>query len=392
MDDSSFHDLLRRWADDALSADERAQFERALAEDPKRRAFAEQYREVHRLTAALESTEARGVSPGLGPDLDGTTVDPPSAWRLAPLAAAAVLLLGIAAFTWWGAKHHPSGDDPRVTLSWLRPGLPWPAPGELENDVDHAIDAAQLATLVAYRPVADGGVQWLRNRELAASVAECSGRTVLLYGGFRDCPLCVELNERVFVDPEVQTLIGDTVPLYVDLASLSETESEAWMANGYPVLRVESARGKVLESLSGMTTAARFATDLESALDLGSYAGLVEWEECHELARYLQEAQAAREAGAWGEADALFALILDVRPDGGFAEIARRGRDDVQRAAWETFEALRMRWVEDLPGALEQCREAERNFHDSVYTEDFAKLRAVLEQSIRPDPHFAADV
>ncbi len=271
-------DALRAWAEGTLAPEARRVLEARIARDPEAAQLAQQLRAAQLFTEPLRTAvpPSRLEFSDLTLDIERPRSRRP--WRWVAGAAAAVLVAGA---LWLGARPDavpPVPANVRLTAIMLTGEEPsWPAP-----------------LTAGYRPVREGTIAWFDDAEAAARLARFTGRRVLLYVHFAECPLCQALESTALSDPGVLTLLERTVPLRLDAAKLPEAEVQQIMRTSWPYLALREADGKVVRLLPVRAPAEEMQQALDSALESGPPPA--PWEQSEARANVLAATLYARRA------------------------------------------------------------------------------------------------
>ncbi len=244
-------DALRAWAEGTLAPEARRALEARLARDPQAAQLAQQLRAAQLFTEPLRTAVPPSRLEFSALALDAERPRSQRPWRWVAGAAAAVLVAGA---VWLGARP---GEGPTpaanvrlttITLTGAEPS--WPAP-----------------LTAGYRPVREGSIAWFDDAEAAARLARFTGRRVLLYVHYVECPLCQTLESTALSDPGVLASLERVVPLRLDAARLPEAEVQQIMRAGWPYLALREADGKVVTLLPVRAPALELQQALDAALD-----------------------------------------------------------------------------------------------------------------------------
>jgi thioredoxin-like negative regulator of GroEL len=287
------------------------------------------------------------------------------------VAAAAALLALVGGAVWWQRParaetvvlaHAPVPDPDGATTRTVPASRPMPA------------------ALTEYRAVAEGRIAWLDSIAEAQTVAAAADRPVLVFIQHPQCPMCRQLRQQAFADPQVVATIGNFVPVSVDVtrgdAATRQMAGELLQSGRWPMVAAQDAAGRTLAELPGV----RGAEAMRAGLD-GVVRGLprppVAWPSLNDGCRWLAEARAAAEAGRWGEAHARFARAAAT---GGapaanaaveLARLAERVRDRLADARRQV----------DGGDPLAALARAEADFAGSPYADDFRRVRESLART-----------
>ena len=370
MNESTPLDRLRARAEGTLAPAERAALEHELAADPALRALAEDYAFVH------ACTDQEPFAPGSRLSLDALEA------RLGPgpsrqVAAAAALVL-VAAGAFWagrGSRPAPPADAPLYL-------------GAIELDEPPAEPplAAELPLRwQSYDPRGTGGVAFLSDRGEAELLATALERPLLVYGSYPGCPLCKELDARVFSAPEVVALAERVVPLRLDLSQLPEEEQRSLTVRGYPFLEVWRADGRTAHSLARKPDPGLFVESLHDGLEKSDATGeQPPWETLRSAASRFSGARAAELEGRLGEAERAYqALAVDAYTPVPIAAHARAGRQRIAASARALLLEARASAASDVEAALQLLEHAEERFAGTSYALDLAAVRERLARERR---------
>jgi hypothetical protein len=367
MDQHTFFDRLRARAEGRLTPDEAAALERELAADPTLERLAEDYRLVHALT---------GVEPWVATSrlsleaLEGRVA--PSPWRRVA-AAAGILLLGAGAFL--AGRLSRSAPAP-LALTAIELDEPLAVPtGPVEVPTQWA----------SYDPRGAEGVRFLRDRAEATALAAALGRPLLVFGSFPGCPLCAELDERVFADPAVAELAERVVPLRIDLAQLSETEQRSLTMRGYPFLEVWRADGRTAHILERRPDPELFLESLHDGLEKSDATGeQPPWDRLRLAASAFGAARAAELDGRLAEAERQYrALAEEAGTPAPIVERAQAGRQRIGADARDLLLEARTRALVDVRAAEALLAGALARFEGTSYSLDLSAVLARLRREGR---------
>jgi hypothetical protein len=363
MHETTLLDRLRALAEGRLAPSERAALERELAADPRLAGLADDYLFVHGCTAA----DPIELHPRLSFEALEQRLAPRRARRVA--AAAAVLLVAGAAF-WAGRASAPRASPLRLSAI------------ELDSPPIELAPAEVPLEWASYDPRGTEGVRFLRDRGEAELLASALERPLLVYGSYPGCPLCKELDARVFADPAVTELSERLVPLRLDLSLLSEAEQRALTSRGYPFLEVWRADGRPAHALARRPDAQAFLESLHDGLEKSEATGEQRpWEDLRSAARRFGAARADELEGRLGEAERGYrALEQDARVPAPIAARARVGRLRIAASARALLLEARASAESDLAAALELLERAGERFSGTSFERD---LEAVRERALR---------
>ncbi|HEX6886121.1 MAG TPA: thioredoxin family protein [Planctomycetota bacterium] len=370
MDETTPLDRLRARAEGRLGPAELAQLERELAADPALRALAEDYAFVHACTAQEPLAPVARLSLA---ELEAELM-PRVPRRVA--AAAALLLVAAGAF-WAGRLSRAARVEPApfhaepLYLAAIELDEPAPAPAP-------ALDVP--VQWASYDPRGAEGVRFLADRAEAELLAGALGRPLLVYGTYPGCPLCKELDARVFSAPEVVALAERVVPLRLDLSQLPEAEQRALTVRGYPFLEVWRADGRPAHSLARRPDPGLFVESLHDGLEKSDATGEQPgWELLRSAAARYTLAHAAELEQRLADAERAYqGLCADPYTPAPIALQARLGRLRLDAMARQELLEARARAQVDVEGALAGLDDAARRFAGTPYAEDLAAVRARL--------------
>jgi len=368
MDETTPLDRLRARAEGRLGPVELAQLERELAAAPELRALAEDYAFVHACTAQEPLAPVARLSlaeleAGLAP-------------RVPRRVAVAAALLLVAAGSFWAGRLSRSGDGEPAPL---RVAPLYLAAIELDEPAPAPAPAADVPVQWAsYDPRGAEGVRFLSDRGEAEALARALARPLLVYGSYPGCPLCKELDARVFSAPEVVALAERVVPLRLDLSQLPEAEQRALTVRGYPFLEVWRADGRTAHSLARRPDPGLFVESLHDGLEKSDATGeQPPWELLRSAAARYELARAAELEQRLGDAERGYqGLSADPYTPAPIALQARLGRQRIGALARASLLEARARARIDVEGAIDDLDEAARRFAGTPYAEDLSAVRA----------------
>lgn len=373
---------VRAWIHGQLEPAEVERLRGELARNPEAAEFADEYREIHGVTQALDG-------PGATSTLDFATLQRrfdaetrTARWRKVAAAAALVFVAGA---TWLmlareSAPSHAPAVEP-LRLSAVEP-LRLSA---IKLDASAPTTApAEFPELEQFAPVEDGEIRWVADLASGTALAEASGRPLLLFGMFPTCPWCQQMKEEGLRDPTVIAMIDDFVPVQIDLFELSDEDREVLLARGYPLFEVWNASGEIVHSFAGVHDAPAFVANLATGVEKAA-AGrdLPSWGELQRQARAYDEALANERAGSLGLAQRTFATIEREGSSNALVAAARDGAARIASAASEALLHARDLSATDVAGAGTELAQAARRFEGSPYAADLEAARARLARDGR---------
>ncbi len=369
------HDLV----EGRLDAEGAAALAAAAAADPDLAALLEAYRDVHTATsgAEVEPPPCRVTFADVERRIDRTIdwTGPAGLLRRLPvrLAAAAVLVAGVGLA--WSAAHTSVGPaepviDPVVHLTAI--------PAEHQVLAETGIED-MASTLAAFRPVVDGQPGWLSDFDGGLAIARATGRPVLLFIYHPTCPACVQLRSDSFPDEEVLGLLGEFVPVHVDITVASEKVGSLTQ-QGWPFLGAFAPDGTQLAAFPGFLSSEQLQTNLRDAVEKAELGGAVPWTRARALAARLDVGVAAFDGGELGKAYREYAALVTDDADGAFGAAASRGMIAIGAAARVSLMEARELSTEAAAARLDD--DAAR-FADTPFAADLSAVREALRTSGR---------
>jgi hypothetical protein len=380
MDPTTDLDRLRAWLEGTLSAEQAARLERDLARDPRLAELLESLRDVFALTALEPDPPAvRTTFEQLERRLAAER-RAPSAWPRKAAAAIVALAAGtaLALFLARGRDDatHQSGSvaqpTPRaaaVELAAIQLEEPAPSP--------YPPPLVAPEVLASFDPRGPDGIQWLREKQVAFSIARASQRPILVFGSLPGCPWCAELRAKVFPEQAVVGLIDRYVPFEWDLGQLPPEEIPAFMAKrGYPLFEVWTVDDEGVLNFSGRPDAPTLAEMMHQGLERANATGHVpEWSDVRALAQRWIAAREARSAGRMAEAQALLRELARSDLGGPFAATSTAELAGIASDARSALLGARDAASTDPSSARARLETAAEQFIGTEFEPD---LRAVL--------------
>lgn len=333
----SSHDIdrVRAYALGEMQTDERAAFEAQLVRDPELTALVEAWSMAMAFTAIEDA--ALPVSLLELDELDRRIdAEPVLVLRSGTpwLRVAAALLLivgaGAAALGWgWGTRVVPQ----MVTLNSIPARVP-AQPTELVAD-------EQLALLANYTPVREGSIVWLDSIENGQSVARATGRPLLLWCIHPTCPFCKRMRESTLLDPEVQALVANFVPVQLDVMQERRYAGLNPMENGFPMFEVVNEDLVALHTFFNYQASPDFMRELQQGLEAYGEHVVLSWERLPEALEVLQSARLAEQRGRLGRALAGYQAMGELGAGLSLSVLAERGAQRLAARAHEFLDQAR---------------------------------------------------
>src|SRR5688572_22217229 len=324
MDPTTDLDRLRAWLEGTLSAEQAARLERDIARDPALAELAESLRDVYALTALEpEPPLARTTFEELERRLAAQR-PVQSAWPRKAAAALVVIAAGtaLAVFVSRGWNSGPESSEP-VAETTPRAALVELVAIDLAEPESNPYAPPLVApeVLASFDPRGADGIHWLRDKEVAFSIARASQRPLLVFGSLPGCPCCAELREQVFPEQPVLDLVDRYVPYEWDLGQLPPENLPAFMAkHGYPLFEVWTVDEQGVLNFSGRPDAPTLVEMMHQGLERADATGHVpEWDDVRALATRWLQAREARTAGRMAEAQSLLRDLARSDLGGPFA-------------------------------------------------------------------------
>jgi thioredoxin-like negative regulator of GroEL len=220
-------------------------------------------------------------------------------------------------------------------------------------------------------------VAWRHDYSQARQEAAAKGRPLVIDFGTENCVYCKLLDARTFRDPEIVRLLNERcVPLKVD-AQRHATLANALHIQNYPTLVFASPEGKILGYQEGFVEAPALKEHLDKALAAAPEAGksaAPEW-----MARELQEANRACEAGDYGRALALLKHVAEEGKDGPAKTQARRRLQEIEEKAGSQCSRARELADRGQHGeAVEVLTDLARSYPGTLAAREGGRLLATL--------------
>jgi hypothetical protein len=313
-------DLVQAWAAGKLPAAQATAFEASMVEDPELAEFASAWRELDGYTQVEETHEAdpdnRMRSVLTFGALEALMETPPAPWTpLLHIAAAASVALGATLGVHAGFSSDSATLDPLATSS---------IPLVTEADpMDPAFDQ-DLIALRDYLPVRAGEVQWLDSIAAGQVVANSTGRPMLLWCIHPTCPYCKKMRETTLLDPDVQDLLLQFVPVQLDVMN-EQRYASMTLEHGFPMFEVVTPELADLHRFYNYREPTDFRQELIRGLQERGDGATLSWETWSAAASSLLNARAAERAGRLGEALVGYQSMAELGAGLRLSAVAERG-------------------------------------------------------------------
>lgn len=349
-------DLARLAAEADLDPEARRRLVEACAEDPELAEFLLAYRDVHALTGLALAAANR---------------DRRARTRLRVTVAAAAGL-GALALALVVLRLLPAGSEIELAAIPLSP------PPAVERTLP-PLDADAAAVLATWTPGTSAETGWLTSMEDAQAIAAATRRPLLLYVYHPECPWCVAMNRVTWPDARVAELTAEVVPVKVNVEETSEAFRK--QLEGWPWITLEESGGRVLRAFPGYREADDMSKELRAGLDARSFEEALSWDEARRLARALEAARDAEEAGRLGEAQAGYEALAEA--PAAFAEESREGLRRIAEAARKALLQAQRAAQSDVTAALSRIEDAVVTFRGTSYVRDLERVREALVRTGR---------
>jgi len=373
MSESRDLDLLRAAYEGRLPADERRGLDERLRHEPGLASMARD----------LESVWAAPVDPVPACELSFDDLDLDAGAPVLPrlvrhpvwlgLAASAAVLL-VAFLVWRPTASTPGADDRGpVVLS----AIPLdPVKGTKPNEVP--------AALADYAPMGPTGLRFVDGLEAGRSLARWTGRPLLVFVHYPDCPLCRGLAAGTF---KAASLAAHVEPYVLAKATVDSLDASVLQGVevGWPIFLVYGPDGRRVDAFGGAPDAAELAKALDTAdakLPAPTEPAL-SWADTRDAARELLAAYAAKDEGTRHK---YLSRALALVKDSPMGTEARTLQAALDREARSTLLGAR---DEAAAGhakeALSLLDAAVARYRSTPYERDFTAVRARLAAG-RPFP------
>jgi hypothetical protein len=257
-----------------------------------------------------------------------------------------------------------------------------PLAGAVSND-----EPAIPAMLASYRPVADGGIQWVRDLSQANELASATGRPLLLYMRFKTCAKAERVEATVLSDERILALANECVPCVIEIDTLAEDQRLAILEKGYPYFELRGADGAVFVNLTseldGEPALWAFGEKLRDGIEQRCSTATLPWELSRDLATLFARARVAESEQDMERARRFYEeLVVAGGACGSFSGAGQRG---IQRIALVARDALLdARALADggnAAAAVAVLAEALQRFEGTPHAVEIARVLDALRRS-----------